>query len=83
MFFTGQAASYACGCWSEISNNQSYATSTTGCGEQLMKTLLAKTVVDGLKDCDCPATSLNNTLQVNFIESQVVHIFEINHITLL
>ncbi|ESO02417.1 hypothetical protein HELRODRAFT_188697 [Helobdella robusta] len=48
----GQAAMYGCGCWAENDENGQCgaAASTSGCGEQLSKTMLAKECVLTLKE---------------------------------
>merc|ERR1712168_1127565 len=39
----GQASIYGCGCWAEnLSDERGIGVSTSGCGEQLIKTLLAQ-----------------------------------------
>lgn len=67
----GQAATYGAGCWAwqQDATKESIATCTTGNGEYLMKTLLAKEIVDDLRGCECPITTLNQTFKSKFIES--------------
>lgn len=65
----GQAASYGAGCWAEKNANKSFATCTTGNGEYLMKTLLAREIVAGLKNHECSIMSLHQTFKKNFLES--------------
>lgn len=65
----GQAATYGAGCWAVSKSDSVAATCTTGNGEYLMKTLLAKEIVDDLLRCECPVTSLHNTFKNKFIES--------------
>lgn len=65
----GQAATYGAGCWAVSKPDSVAATCTTGNGEYLMKTLLAKEIVDDLLQCECPVTSLHNTFKNKFIES--------------
>lgn len=65
----GQAATYGAGCWATVNQNSSTATCTTGNGEYLMKTLLAKEIVNDLYDSQCPITTLNATFQNKFIKS--------------
>lgn len=65
----GQAATYGAGCWAMSKPESVAATCTTGNGEYLMKTLLAKEIVDDLLQCECPVTSLHNTFKNKFIES--------------
>lgn len=65
----GQAATYGAGCWAVSKPNSVAATCTTGNGEYLMKTLLAKEIVDDLLRSECPVTSLHSTFKNKFIES--------------
>lgn len=65
----GQAATYGAGCWAINRSEKAVGTCTTGNGEYLMKTLLAKEIVDDLLVCDCPISSINNTFQEKFINS--------------
>lgn len=57
------------GCWAVSKPESVAATCTTGNGEYLMKTLLAKEIVDDLLRCECPVTSLHSTFKNKFIES--------------
>lgn len=65
----GQAATYGAGCWAMSNEERCAATCTTGNGEYLMKTLLAKEIVVDLLTCECAVTSLNSTFKRKFIES--------------
>lgn len=65
----GQAASYGAGCYAMKDDNRSVATCTTGNGEYLMKTLLARQIVSDLKPESCEITSMYNTFKTSFIES--------------
>lgn len=65
----GQAATYGAGCWATTLPDKSAATCTTGNGEYLMKTLLAKEIVSDLLTCKCPVTSLYTTFKTKFLES--------------
>lgn len=65
----GQAATYGAGCWSMKSGNRSAATCTTGNGEYLMKTLLAREIVDGLLTDPCSITSMHKTFNDKFLKS--------------
>lgn len=66
---TKQNSSYGAGCWAMSNEERCAATCTTGNGEYLMKTLLAKEIVVDLLTCECAVTSLNNTFKRKFIES--------------
>lgn len=65
----GQAATYGAGCWAVDTSEYSVATCTTGCGEYLMKSLLAKEISTNIFDMDTPVLSLHKTFQTNFLES--------------
>ena len=68
----GQAATYGAGCWAQNTPDVSVATCTTGNGEYLMKTFLAKEVSSDLLGSDCPATSLHKTFKDKFLNSAFV-----------
>lgn len=65
----GQAASYGAGCWAISTPNRAVANCTTGNGEYLVRTLLAKEISNGLLTCECPVTSLHRTFEEKFLES--------------
>lgn len=65
----GQASSYGAGCWSQKSGNKSAATCTSGNGEYLIKTLLAKEIATDLLSSSCPITSLHETFNKKFLNS--------------
>lgn len=67
----GQAACYGAGCWATKEKNRSIGTCTTGNGEYLMKTLLAREIVTGIINDheQCSILSLHKTFKNNFIES--------------
>ncbi|KAK9696725.1 Asparaginase [Popillia japonica] len=69
----GQAALYASGVWADsfnIQDESSVAVCTTGCGEHLVQTQLAKEIGIDLKDCSCPTTQLCNTITDKFLKSR-------------
>lgn len=67
----GQAATFGAGCWAEITDtNKVVATCTTGNGEYLMKTLLAKEICNSLEKDDIPATAMYKTFKDKFLESK-------------
>lgn len=68
----GQAACYGAGCWSQKFDNQSTAVCTTGNGEYLMKTLLAREICTNLVNCDCPTTKLNQVFNEKFLKSPLL-----------
>lgn len=65
----GQAATYGAGCWAIDTDDLCVATCTTGNGEYLMKTFLAKEICTDLFTSDCAATSLVKTFKSKFLES--------------
>lgn len=71
----GQAASYGAGCWSQKVGNQSAACCTTGNGEFLMKTLLAREICQSSfqQQNDCPTTiRLNQVFNDKFLKSPLL-----------
>jgi taspase (threonine aspartase 1) len=67
----GQAALYACGCWAENypASQVAVGVSTSGCGEHLTKTLLARECAQCLKTDEDPTLSLNQVFQKQFLNS--------------
>lgn len=65
----GQAATYGAGCWATTSATRSAATCTTGNGEYLMRTLLARQIVDDLVGSQCAVTAQNSTFKEKFLRS--------------
>ncbi|XP_075226661.1 taspase 1 [Lycorma delicatula] len=69
----GQAAIYGSGCWAEDGNINdlipSIAVTTSGCGEDIIKTCLAKETARSLQLTNCPTISLHHTLNNIFIKS--------------
>lgn len=67
----GQAALYGCGCWAEndVKGKVGVGVSTSGCGEQLSKTLLAKACGECLKDKQNPTSALYDCFVKRFLES--------------
>ncbi|XP_028676399.1 threonine aspartase 1 [Erpetoichthys calabaricus] len=67
----GQAAHYGCGCWAENAGNlnpYSTAVSTSGCGEHLVRTMLARECSIALQSEDAHLALLE-TMQNKFISS--------------
>ncbi|XP_017174802.1 threonine aspartase 1 isoform X7 [Mus musculus] len=67
----GQAALYGCGCWAEntgAQNPYSTAVSTSGCGEHLVRTILARECSHALQAEDAHQALLE-TMQNKFISS--------------
>nr|CAD7404871.1 unnamed protein product [Timema cristinae] len=66
----GQAGVYGCGCWAENTDGQSaIAACTSGCGEYLVKTCLAREVSQDIKVASCCITGLHNTMTNKFVNS--------------
>lgn len=68
----GQAASFGAGCWAEVIDDRMVGTCTTGNGEYLIKTLLARELATDLLSCTCPTTSLHQTFKGKFLESKLL-----------
>ncbi|XP_076255779.1 taspase 1 isoform X2 [Rhynchophorus ferrugineus] len=69
----GQAAHYGAGVWADSFTNDrpKIAVCTTGCGEQIVQTLLAKTIAEDLiLEKVCPTVDLHNCLTDKFIRSR-------------
>lgn len=67
----GQAAHYGCGCWAENANDMiSYSTavSTSGCGEHLIRTMLARECSSAMQSEDAHQALLE-AMQNKFISS--------------
>ncbi|XP_070398231.1 threonine aspartase 1 isoform X2 [Nothobranchius furzeri] len=67
----GQAAHYGCGCWAENSGNMnpySTAVSTSGCGEHLIRTMLARECAAAMQSEDAHQALLE-AMQNKFISS--------------
>lgn len=66
----GQAALYASGVWADSfspKTDTSVAVCTTGCGEHLIQTQLAKEIGEDLKQHSFPTTALYDSLTEKFI----------------
>lgn len=68
----GQASSYGAGSWAQKIGSHSVAACTTGNGEYLIKTLLAREICIDLMDCECPTTKLNETFAEKFLKSPLL-----------
>jgi taspase, threonine aspartase, 1 len=68
----GQAACYGAGCWSQKIGSQSTGTCTTGNGEYLMKTLLAREICVDLLNTVCPTTKLAQVFNEKFLKSPLL-----------
>ena len=70
-FFT-QVPVYGCGCWAQHSKSAGIAVSTTGCGEQLIQTTLAKTLGQTILERGDPAFNLKEIMCNQFIHSEML-----------
>lgn len=68
----GQAATFGAGCWSQKHGNQSTGSVTTGNGEYLIKTLLAREICTSLYNCECPTTKLNQVFIDKFLKAPIL-----------
>lgn len=55
------------GCWAQNSNDVAMAVTTSGCGEHLMKTNLAREMSRQLLNSSCPTTAINKCFNEDFI----------------
>eukprot|EP00093_Oithona_nana_P009424 09424.XXX_436702_435346_1 [CDS] Oithona nana genome sequencing. len=73
----GQAAVFGCGCWAQKGNPSKSAytvgISTTGCGEHLVRTFLAKECALHLRSTRRPLLSLQNCMKEKFAESDFLN----------
>lgn len=66
----GQAAVYASGVWADsfnIESESSVAVCTSGCGEYLMRTQLAKEIAEDMKSSSCPTVGLSQSITNKFL----------------
>jgi taspase (threonine aspartase 1) len=68
----GQAATYGAGCWAQNYGEKTVASCTTGNGEYLMKTLLAREICNGLVNCTCPITAMHEIFNDKFLNSPLL-----------
>ncbi|KDR17252.1 hypothetical protein L798_08817, partial [Zootermopsis nevadensis] len=71
----GQAATYGCGCWASngTSHVPSVATCTSGCGEYLVRTMLAREAALEVQKNSCSVTGLHKVMKTKFMESPFLH----------
>lgn len=62
-----QAAILGSGCWAQMSNDVSIAVTTSGCGEHLIKTNLAKEISRQLFNSSCPTIGIYKCFNEDFI----------------
>ncbi|XP_076235332.1 taspase 1 isoform X2 [Calliopsis andreniformis] len=68
----GQAGVWGCGTWA-YKDKYSIGTSTSGCGEHLIRTSLARIVAEAVADSSCPITNLHRAMKVDFIDSRFLY----------
>ncbi|XP_050534632.1 threonine aspartase 1 isoform X1 [Daktulosphaira vitifoliae] len=68
----GQSALLGSGCWAQINENVSIAVTTSGCGEHLMKTNLAKEISHQLMNNECPTFAINKSFNEHFFQSPLL-----------
>ncbi|XP_076632242.1 taspase 1 isoform X4 [Colletes latitarsis] len=66
------AGVWGCGTWA-YKDKYSIGTSTSGCGEHLIRTSLARTIAEAISDNSCPTTSVHNAMKVDFIDSKFLY----------
>ncbi|KAJ3641214.1 hypothetical protein Zmor_027729 [Zophobas morio] len=69
----GQAAIYASGVWADSFNKEAenpVAVCTSGCGEHLVRTHLAQTISEDIKNCSCPTKALSDSITQRFLNSR-------------
>eukprot|EP00092_Neocalanus_flemingeri_P029171 GFUD01031661.1.p1 GENE.GFUD01031661.1~~GFUD01031661.1.p1 ORF type:complete len:454 (+),score=128.28 GFUD01031661.1:266-1627(+) len=69
----GQASCFGCGCWAQkpiILGSNSTAVSTTGCGEHLVRTFLARECGEALAGSNQPLQELQRVMKERFAESE-------------
>lgn len=69
----GQASVFGCGCWAQNCTNPygfSIGISTTGCGEHLVRTFLARECAASLSTAAVPIHGLQNVMKEKFAESE-------------
>lgn len=67
----GQASCFGCGCWAQRGSGQTYSVgiSTTGCGEHLVRTFLARECAQQLSVAPVPIVALQRVMKEKFAES--------------
>ncbi|KAL5235435.1 hypothetical protein ACI65C_002845 [Semiaphis heraclei] len=69
----GQAALLGSGCWAQnMSNDVAVAVTTSGCGEHLIKTNLAKEISRQLHNSSCPTIAITKCFNEDFIHSPIL-----------
>ncbi|XP_029053358.1 threonine aspartase 1-like isoform X1 [Osmia bicornis bicornis] len=65
----GQAGMWGGGIWA-YKDKYSIGTSTSGCGEHLIRTSLARTAAEAISDNSCPILGLHQAMKADFIGSK-------------
>ncbi|XP_060876027.1 threonine aspartase 1 isoform X2 [Metopolophium dirhodum] len=69
----GQAALLGSGCWAQnMSDDVAMAVTTSGCGEHLIKTNLAREMSRQLLNSSCPTIAINKCFNEDFIHSPIL-----------
>lgn len=63
---------YGCGCWAQHSGRKGVGITTSGCGEQLIQTTLAKTIGQAVLDQGNPALQLKDLMSDGFALSNAL-----------
>jgi len=69
----GQASCFGCGCWAQKrvrQGSKATAVSTTGCGEHLVRTFLARECGEALAQTSTPLQELQRVMKERFAESE-------------
>ena len=64
-----QAATYGCGCWATNGTDRgpAIAACTSGCGEYLVRTMLAREAAIEVQKSECPVTALHSAMKTKFL----------------
>ena len=72
----GQAATFGSGCWAQNGDSESekpvVACCTTGCGEHIMRTLLAKECCDSLAGDENASLAITSVFKTKFLDSPML-----------
>lgn len=55
------------GCWAQMSEDVAIAVTTSGCGEHLIKTNLAREISRQVFNSSCPTVAINKSFNEDFI----------------
>jgi len=67
-----QSSIYGCGCWAQHSESAGVAVVTSGCGEQLIQTTLAKTIGQTILERGEPAFHVKDLMYSEFVHSAML-----------